>query len=118
MGLSASTIFLLAAVVGVAAFARDLVAQFRKWRKHMTADERAALRAPMQFNRDAVALQSAVLKDLRDGMAYKNEELARKDVQIQGLIQENSGLKTQIQELYATLAQARVQNFKNQGEHQ
>lgn len=117
-GINAATIFLLAAIVAVAAFARDLIGMFRKWRKHMTAEERAALRAPMQFNRDAVALQSAVLRDLRDGMAYKDQELARRDTVIQRLEQENAQLKAERTELYATLGQIRAQRYKQQGEQQ
>lgn len=118
VGISAATIFLLAALVAVATFARDLFGMLRKWRKHMTAEERDALRAPIQFNREAVALQSAVLRDLRDGMAYKDQEIARWQARVGSLEQENSQLKAERQELYTTLGQMRAERFKNQGEQQ
>jgi hypothetical protein len=88
-----ATVFVLAAVVSLLTFARDLAVHLKQRHVNLTADERASLREPVEIRgmvmdntRDAMTLQSALLLDLRNELTRlreENNELRRKNVELE-----------------------------------
>lgn len=74
--MNATDLFVIAAIVGPLAFGRDILGAYRKRRDHLMAEERDAIREPIEIRSmvlkdasGAVALQSALLLEGRSALA-------------------------------------------------
>lgn len=73
--MNVATIFLLSAIVGVAAFGRDIIGALFKQRKRLTEDKARAIREPYEVTRiimdstnEAVSLQATLLLEVRTSL--------------------------------------------------
>lgn len=111
------TIFLLAAVVAVLTFAKDVVAHLKLKRLHLQAEERDSFKEPLEIRsmvlgnvQDSVALQTAILVDYRTDIVRLREEVALKDKAIVDLRASQVDYEKKLADLYRTIGILQTRN--------
>jgi chromosome segregation ATPase len=107
---TAGQIAVTASLVVILTFFQDFLARIKTRKTQLTAEERARLREPLEAHglildnaKDAVALQSALLLDLRNDVDRLRGESAQKDAEIVRLKTENREHQRTAMSLYARI---------------
>jgi hypothetical protein len=110
MSLNSGTVVSLSVLLGVTVYVVDLAVRLWKARGAVSKEQRDSLREPIEIRgtildntRDAVALQSALMLDLREEIKRLRSELDMKDAELAETRKQVQAQRMEIARLYTVI---------------